>query len=263
MYTAYKKLTGVTKLRKASTPFIHEPGGTDDGMPAWKKRGEAPVDPDEDVKGEKPFDGRFLQGDASIILMKVLYAARMARYDLLKPIGALASNVTKWDQLCDKKLYRIMCYINSSLHLRLLSWVGDQKGDLGPHLYADADFAGDKDTMRSTSGVFMTVLGPNSSAPLNGMSKKQSAVSHSTPESEIVAADFAVRTEGLPAIDLWSLLLGRELRVIFHEDNQAMIAVCKSGKNPTMRHLGRTHKVDVAWLHETFNSGHYELKYTV
>ena len=31
-----------------------------------------------------------------------------------------------------------------------------------------------------------------------------------------------------------------------------MIQVCKTGKNPTMRHLGRTHRVDVHWLHERF-----------
>ena len=35
--------------------------------------------------------------------------------------------------------------------------------------------------------------------PLNAISKKQSCVSHSTPEAEIVAADLAIRTEGLPA----------------------------------------------------------------
>ena len=77
-----------------------------------------------------------------------------------------------------------------------------------------------------------------------------------------MAADLALRTEGLPSVELWKVLLGRELRVVFHEDNQAMIAVCKSGRNPTMRHLGRTHKVDVAWLHERFESDDFELRYT-
>ena len=130
----------------------------------------------------------------------------------------------------------------------------DKMGDLGPHLFADADFAGCPETLRSASGVWLAVMGPNSCCPLSGMSKKQTAVSHSTPEAEIVSADLAVRTEGIPALELWNVLLGRELRLVFHEDNQAMIAVCGSGKNPTMRHLGRTHKVDVAWLHERFSN---------
>ena len=37
---------------------------------------------------------------------------------------------------------------------------------------------------------------------------------------------------------------------MFHEDNEAMILVVMSGRNPTMRHLGRVHRVSVQWLHE-------------
>ena len=29
-----------------------------------------------------------------------------------------------------------------------------------------------------------------------------------------------------------------------------MIQVVKTGRNPTMRHLGRVHKIAVSWLHE-------------
>ena len=140
----------------------------------------------EDVDDGSDFDGKALSGDTSKVLMKVLYAARMARFDLLRAVGALATKITKWDELCDRRLYRLMCYIQSSLHLRLVSWVGDKKDDLGPHLWADADFAGDPETMRCTSGVFLGVLGPNSSAPLSALSKKQTAVSHSTLELKLL-----------------------------------------------------------------------------
>ena len=77
-------------------------------------------------------------------------------------------------------------------------------------------------------------------------------MSHSTPEAEIVAADFALRTSGLPAKQLWNIILEGSAGLVFHEDNQAMIRVCQTGRNPTMRHLGRTHSVSVAWLHEWF-----------
>jgi hypothetical protein len=36
------------------------------------------------------------------------------------------------------------------------------------------------------------------------------------------------------------------------EDNEAMIRICHSGKNPTVRYLDRTHKVGVSWLMEVF-----------
>ena len=66
-----------------------------------------------------------------------------------------------------------------------------------------------------------------------------------------------------PAMDLWELLLPRDLRPVVHEDNQAMIQVVRTGKNPTMRHLGRVHRVAIAWLHEQIPQQHIDLKYEV
>ena len=45
---------------------------------------------------------------------------------------------------------------------------------------------------------------------------------------------------------------GQELRIIFHDDNQAMIAVIRSGKNATMRHIERSHGISIVWTHEMF-----------
>ena len=89
--------------------------------------------------------------------------------------------------------------------------------------------------------------------------KKQSCVSHSTPGAEIVAA---IRTEGLPALQLWHMVLERPVRLLFQEDNQATILVLKTPRNPILRHLNRTHRVNVSWLCEVFeNLKEVELKY--
>ena len=110
--------------------------------------------------------------------------------------------------------------------------------------------------------MHLKVAGPNTSYPLAGMSKKQTCVSHSTPESEIVAADLATRSEGLPALDLWEVLLNRKnVELQFYEDNQACISIVETGKNPALRHMGRTHQVDVKWLHESFRDAHFKLGY--
>ena len=53
-------------------------------------------------------------------------------------------------------------------------------------------------------------------------------------------------------MELWPLLLNDSLKLIVHEDNAAMIRVMETGRNPTMRHLGRTHGVSINWLHERF-----------
>ena len=89
---------------------------------------------------------------------------------------------------------------------------------------------------------------------MNAISKKQSCVSHSTPEAEIVAADLAIRTEGLPALQLWDMVLQRPVRLLFQEDNQATIQILKTQKSPTLRHLNRTHRVNVSWLCEVFRN---------
>eukprot|EP00972_Heterocapsa_arctica_P031557 4647733-Heterocapsa_arctica.AAC.1 len=83
--------------------------------------------------------------------MKILYAARLARFDLLRAVCHPATFVTKWTSECDRKLHRLVCYIHSSKHLRMIGWVGDRLSVVRPHLYADADFAGCVAAQRSTS----------------------------------------------------------------------------------------------------------------
>ena len=107
----------------------------------------------------------------------------------------------------------------------MIGWVGDELSLLQPHLFADADFAGCVETLRSTSDVHLAIRGLNTCFPISGQSKRQTCVSHSTPEAEIVAADFALRLDGLPCLDLWHMLLPHKPGLIVHEDNQAMMTV--------------------------------------
>ena len=139
-----------------------------------------------------PDAGR-LQPIAAKVLMKILYAARLCRFDLLRAVCHLATFVTKWTSECDRKLHRLVCYIHSSKHLRMIGWVGDELSALQPHLFADADFAGCTSTQRSTSGYHFAIRGPSSCFPITGVSKRQTCVSHSTPEAELVSADLSLR----------------------------------------------------------------------
>ena len=113
--------------------------------------------------------------------------------------------------------------------------------------------------MRSTSGVFLALYGDHSFFPLSGQSKKQTAVSHSTVEAEIVAADHAIRSSGLPALHLWERLLNRGLFIDVYQDNQATARIMTTGRAPTLRHIKRTHSVSVAWIHERVASDDIQL----
>ena len=72
--------------------------------------------------------------------------------------------------------------------------------DLAVVLYCDADFASNKKDSKSTSGVVVALVGPNSYVPVSAMCKKQPVVSHSSTEAEIVSLDLAVHQEGLPVL---------------------------------------------------------------
>jgi hypothetical protein len=54
----------------------------------------------------------------------------------------------------------------------------------------------------------------------------------------------------VPALDFWDAVIPGHPPAVFHEDNQACIRVLETGRNPTMRHLDRCHRVSVAGLHE-------------
>ena len=146
---------------------------------------------------------------AASVLMKILYGARAARWGLLKVVQLLASRVTKWSRDCDRALHRLVCYINCTLNHCLTGFVGDGPSAFKLRVYADADFAGDRPGFKSTSGCFLTLSGPNTCFPLGAKCQRQTAVAHSTPEAEIVSANHAVRTVGLPSLDLWEGVLHR------------------------------------------------------
>ena len=74
-------------------------------------------------------------------------------------------------------------------------------------LFQDSDFAGDLEDAKSTSGGTLCVFGSHTFVPISWMCKKQTAVSHSSTESEIISLDTGLRLDGLPALELWDLII--------------------------------------------------------
>ena len=86
---------------------------------------------------------------------------------------------------------------------------------------------------------------------MSANSKRQGCVSTWAPETEMVSAFQAAKDSMLPLGPLLATILpGRKRAGVFHKDNAAMICIYRSGKNPTMRHIGRTHRISASWLHE-------------
>ena len=74
-------------------------------------------------------------------------------------------------------------------------------------LFQDSDFAGDLEDSKSTSGGTLCVFGSHTFVPICWMCKKQTSVSHSSTESEIISLDTGLRLDGLPVLELWDLIV--------------------------------------------------------
>ena len=116
-----------------------------------------------------------LHTPASRVLMKVLYGSRMARPDLLKVNCSLATCVNRWQATDNDRIHRMMSYIEQTRHLRLVGWCGDSPADLSLEAFADADFASDYNTARSTTGGNAFITGPDARFVLSSVSTQQGA----------------------------------------------------------------------------------------
>ena len=108
-------------------------------------------------------------------------------------------------------------------------WVG---------LFQDSDFAGDLED----SGGTLCIFGSHTFVPISWMCEKQTSVSHSSTESDIISLDVGSRLDGIPALDLWYLIVA-----------VLLIKMISKGRSPTMRHVSRTHRVALDWLFDLIN----------
>ena len=62
----------------------------------------------------------------------------------------------------------------------------------------------------------MCIFGSHTFVPISWMCKKQTSVSHSSTESQIISLQAGLRLDGIPALDLWDLIvfvLGNTIRI--------------------------------------------------
>ena len=145
------------------------------------------------------------------IVLKCLYFARIGRPDILWSVNKLARSITNWSKACDKRLNRLIPYIHHTCEHKQCCHVGNTVGNTAKQcrlgLFQDSDFAGDIEDSKSTSGGTLCIFGSHTFVPISWMCKKQTAVSHSSTESEIISLDTGLRLDGLPALELWDLIV--------------------------------------------------------
>ena len=122
-------------------------------------------------------------------------------------MNKLARSITKWTKACDKRLNRLISYIHHTCEYKHYCHVGNTAKQCRLGLFQDSDFAGDLEDSKSTSGGTLCICGSHTFVPISSICKKQTAVSHSSTESEINSLDTGLRLDGLPALELWDLIV--------------------------------------------------------
>ena len=101
---------------------------------------------------------------------------------------------------------------------------------------------GDLEDSKSTSGGTLCIFGSHTFVPISWMCKKQTSVSHSSTESEIISLDTGLRLDGLPALELWDLIVS-VFGNVSHVSDRAGQPV--NGKNKSHNKINVVHDIDL------------------
>jgi len=160
------------------------------------------------------------------------YAVWQTRPDISFVVGLMGRKVTKPTMMDWKIVKRILRYLRGTLDLGL-TYRHSTRNDL--IAYSDADFAGDKETFRSTTGSVILF----GDSPIMWKSKLQKSTTTSTTEAECIAASQTIKMivslkdfgEQLNIIEKKSVPLKRDNR-------GAVQIVSNEGSAQRTRHIG-------------------------
>ena len=144
----------------------------------------------------------------SQVVLKCSYLARIGRPDILWTVNKLERSIIKWTKPCDKRLSRLISQIHYTTEYKQYCHVGNTAKQCRLGLFQDSDFAGDLEYSKSTScGTLCAFSEATRFFQLSWMCKKQTSVSHCSTESEIISLDAGLRMDGIPALDMWDLIV--------------------------------------------------------
>ena len=171
----------------------------------------------------------------SQIVFKCLHLARIGRPDFLWSVNKFARSITKWTEACDKRLFRLISYIDHTSEYKHYCHVRNTAKQCRLWLFQDSDFAGDLEDSKSTSCGTLCIFGSHTFFPISWMCKKQTSVSHSSTESEIISLDAGLRMDGITALDFWDLVV----TVLHGNTNQSKQVQGDFSTTPTRKKIHR------------------------
>ena len=194
----------------------------------------------------KPVDQQAYQS----MVGSLLYAAMATRPDIAQAVSAVSKFNANPDAAHLTAVKRILRYLKGTVNFALKYEQSDSGALIG---FSDADWAGDQDDRRSTTGNVFLLNG----GAVSWLSKKQATVALSTAEAEYIALSQAAQ-EGIWLKRLLSDLGVEAMSTLILEDNQGAIAIAKNPVNHS-----RTKHIDIRYhyIRECVQNGQIELQY--
>lgn len=179
----------------------------------------------------------------------LLYAAMATRPDIAQAVSAVSKFNANPDASHLSAVKRILRYLKGTVNLALKYEKPDSGALIG---YSDADWAGDQDDCRSTTGNIFVLSG----GAVSWLSKKQTAAL-STAEAEYIALSQAAQ-EGIWLKRLLGDLGVKSISTVILEDNQGAIAIAENPVNHS-----RTKHIDIRYqyVRECVQNGQIQLQY--
>jgi hypothetical protein len=182
----------------------------------------------------------------------LIYAMLGTRPDIAVAVGAVSQYLENPGIQHWKAVKRILRYLKGTLDFGLM--LGGQQKRINLLGYSDADWGGDLDFRKSTTGiVFLLGVGA-----VCWQSKKQSSVALSSTEAEYMALSLAAKEVYWLRALLEDLKLDQHTPTTILEDNQGAIAL---SRNPTAHSRTKHINIRYHFIREAVEDGKVDLVY--
>lgn len=179
-----------------------------------------------------------------------MYLAIGTRPDIAYAVSVASRFLEKPTIVHERAGKRILRYIKKTLNFGLL-YTKNSLDEM--KFYSDADFAGDTNTRKSTSG-FVVLSREN---VISWSSERQHSVSLSTTESEYIAASQCVK-ELIWLRQLFNEILTKPMTVTLFMDNQSAIRLVK---NPEFHKRSKHIDIRYHFIREKYEENLFKLEY--
>jgi len=233
-----RKKRTITLSQKGYIDAILEWFGFNDASPVWtpmvsQKMGGLTK------KGNEPNPR---EDDYRSIVGSLMYLMIGTRPDIASSMGIVSRYLSNPSEEHLTAVKRILCYVKGTKEYGLTLGPSDANNSFNLYGYADADWANDVDTRKSTSGYTFYA----GSGAISWCSKRQPTITLSTAEAEYIALCASVQ-EALWLRSLleevqYPLFLSSKKPTTILEDNQSCIALAA---NPV--HHARTKHIDIKY----------------